>query len=498
MPKSKPIRKIFSKNLLTRNIASEYRSSEYNLSNLENSTTDSENSDSSSKSIAPQKTESTVIEQLSLDLNNLEIIENQPSKNLDIKHSLKPEHTTITTMTTPSYQINPFKCVELLPQFSGQVGTLNNFVAQVDIYYQLVPEADTLGRNVMNGLIRNKITGEASNSLVSIGNPLNWVTIKNHLLNYFSDKRSVDHLKRKLTELVQRNKSLEDYFSEASDLQTALINTVDPSLPPSEKQYYIRDTSREVLREFLLGLRPELSNFVRPQNPQNIKEAFDQARNQETYLQGQQAKLGLRQQSDRLTTNYKPQQSRNQQYTHSRQWQPNFQQTSFKPPPHQLNAPRFNPNPNPQNPFYNTRQPFFKPPQFSQRPGQNFQFNRPNYQSQPQNFPQKPRLPEPTPMDISTQTRQNQPTGHRFFPSTGQKPNFTFRELHAQEPNQQVVENDFDFDQNYPDSTPIEEQNYPYDNFDYGEYDWYQQQGMAEPEIDDRNFPSTSHPPSKT
>lgn len=409
-------------------------------------------------------------------------------------------------MATANYTINPFKCIELLPNFSGQVGTLNNFIAQVDIYYQLVPGTDVLGRNVMNGLIRNKITEEASNSLISIGNPLEWETIRKHLLDYFSDKRSIDHLKRKLTELVQRNKTLEEYYSEASDIQTALINAVDPSLPPTEKQYYIRDIAREVLREFLLGLKPELSNYTRPQNPANIKEAFELARNQENYIRGQQAKLNLRPQHQ----TEQPKSSRPISSQNSQPWQPMFPNSrprfwpnqNFSAPFSQnrqsFNPHRFNPQTS-QNPFTNPRQPNFRPPQFAQYKPMPFRQNQ--FQ-----FPQQSRqpLPKPTPMDISVQTRQNPPTQQRpFFSNNNQAPNFVSRELHAQEPIQDLEPYDSQdyteyYNQFYGESQPFDNQEYGFSHYSGLSENPEEALQAIEPEIDDQNFQLSSQPLTKT
>lgn len=404
--------------------------------------------------------------------------------------------------TNPVYTVNPFKCIEQLPSYNGQIGTLNNFIAQVEIYYQLIPATDVLGRNVMNGLIRNKIIGEASNSLVGIGNPLEWSTIKAHLINYYSDKRSIDHLKRKLTELVQRHKTLEEYYLEASDLQTALINAVDPALTPAEKGYYIKDISKEVLREFLLGLKPELSTYVRPQIPADIKDAFETAKNQENYIRGQQAKLGLRSATD-FRQNFShskpmfPQQTKPsfsqtrptfpQQTKPIPAQQPSFQKwypttpNTYNRSPQQWQPSRPNFNPprfNPVNPFTQPRQPNFRPPQFGQYglmpPRQN------QFPSQPNQFNSqlKPALPPPTPMDISVQSRMS-------------------RELHAQEPAQECDYQDYleYYDQFYEESQPPEDPEPEYLELADKPEEFYQD---PSPEIDDRNFQSSSLPPKKS
>lgn len=430
---------------------------------------------------------------------------NSPSSSKICENSIQPNNLNLPNLimaTNPIYTVNPFKCIEQLPSYNGQIGTLNNFIAQVEIYYQLIPATDALGKSVMNGLIRNKITGEPSNSLVGIGNPLEWSTIKTHLINYYSDKRSIDYLKRKLTELVQRHKTLEEYYLEASDLQTALINAVDPTLSPEEKAYYIKDISKEVLREFLLGLKPELSTYVRPQNSDNIKDAFESAKNQENYIRGQQAKLGLRSQADlrQSFTHSKPmfpQQSKplfsQTKPAFSQQTKPNLpQQPSFQkwyptlpntynrsPQQWQPSRPNFNPPRfNPINPFTQTRQPNFRPPQFGQYkpmpPRQNQFPSQPNqFASQP-----KPALPPPTPMDISVQSRMS-------------------RELHAQEPAQQCDYQDYVeyYDQFYEECQPPEDPEPEYAELADSPEEFYQD---PNPEIDDRNFQSSSLPPKKS
>lgn len=420
-----------------------------------------------------------------------------------------------STMTTTEYSINPFKCIGMLPNFSGQVGTLNNFIAQVDTYHQLVPATDLLGKNVMNGLIRNKITGEASNSLVSIGNPLDWNIVRAHLIDYFSDKRSIDYLKRKLTELVQRNKTLEEYYSESSDLQTALINTVDPALSPDEKEYFMRDVSSEVLREFLLGLRPELSNYVRPQNPKNIKDAFEMARNQENYIRGQQAKLNSHSRPDIKQTLSKPLFTKQ---TTSQHWQPNFSSSQpnfsssqpryqplnrFSTPQSQQYRPATYPPkynfPIQRNPFYNPMQSNFRPNQFSQYKPMSTQMRPPNASNSPL---RKPNLPDPTPMDISVQSKLNQSSQRPFFSNNGQRPNFVSKELFTQEPVQDLA-NYHDYNEESIEYPNCENNLYPDQESYFPDQDSYSQEpnlsfNTVEHEIDDQNFPSTSQLPSKT
>lgn len=446
--------------------------------------------------ISPLNTELEV-ENLADNLENIKLETNNCNNSDNFENNLETKMTSL--------HIDPLQILKGIPEFDGSPGTLNNFITQIDLLIQLIPSSDIVARNVFNIVVRNKIIGDANNTLISIGNPFSWDIVKTHLSTYYSDRRSLDLLKRKLTELVQRHKPIEDYYSEASDLQTALINTIEITASSEERTIRTQDYIKDTLREFINGMDEHLSLYVRTRNPTTLKDAYEYARSQQNYLEAHKTKLGLRQlnvkqhlPNQRHPTNMRPIPRPN--------FSPfpisNFPQTNFQNPPfqnHQFSRPTFNMNPhqNQQNPFLNPRPINFQPQRFAQPlpPNQNRFTPKPSFPQPNQNK----TLPTPTPMDISTQTRINRPVGHSFFSNNGQRPNFYSKELHTQE----TTEN------NHPEtSTPYNnDQNYNSNYFDPTYYQYYQDNqnlnqnytDNSEPDsfeveavVDDENFRSIS------
>lgn len=340
-------------------------------------------------------------------------------QNINLENNLIEDNLNIiqnnnsSTMAT----ITVLDLLKNITCFDGTPGTLNRFLRNADRIINTSTEAT---KEMVTDMVRNKITGKANDMLISVADPSNWTTIKNHLVTQFSDRRTVETILHKLNTISQGQKTLETYYAEVSDLQTALLNSIDQL---KSQDYIAGQTDMNimiVLKSFIAGLDPKLGYIVRANKPSTIKDAYDTCLNE---ISMQQSSYDRSRLTNRNTPNYyNPQPTIRKPIPNTRQqlqpprfnYTPQYAQQPYIPP--QFNAQPFKQQSNSpmhnQNPLYKTQQPTYRPTTFTQqyRPQQSNQpfFNRPQQSNQPSfNRPQPNLVKRPTPMDVSSgNTRQ--------------------------------------------------------------------------------------------
>lgn len=262
MPKSPNLRKT------NKQIANEGLSLPTHFLVVEGTSTSQENNNADS--VADSVNEVTlyplkenVLESIINKLKNIELNNNTDNLNSNPNNNNNNTEmaTTITTMDL----------IKIMTPFDGTSGTLNRFIRNGD---RVIATANN-NEDLVTDLLRTKITGKANEMLISVGDPNDWSTIKNHLQTQFSDRRTLETILHKLNTISQGNKPLELYYAEISDLQTALLNSVDTT-----KSVEFRAGQNEVyldivLKSFIAGLDSQLGYIVRANKPTNIKEAYD-------------------------------------------------------------------------------------------------------------------------------------------------------------------------------------------------------------------------------
>lgn len=284
--------------------------------------------------------------------------------------------------------------IKNLNNFDGTPGTLNRFLRNANRIITTAGE-NPATIEMVTDMVRNKIVGKANEILISVGDPSAWNLISEHLKTQFSDRRTVETILHKLNTISQNNKSLELYYSEISDLQTALLNSIDSSKTAEfisgQTEIYIMIA----LKSFIAGLDQKLGYIVRANRPTTIKDAYDICLNEISMQQSS---------NDRSRLSHKPLQS----------------STSYQPPRNSINnnrpllqPPRFNynnqnnnshqlrQNSPMNNPLFRTQNNYNRPPVYAQqqyRPQTSNQpiFNRPPQQSNNNNQYRS------TPMDVSS------------------------------------------------------------------------------------------------
>lgn len=409
--------------------------------------------------VTPYPIETDFLEEITNKLKNITLVENlnnNPIQNLEINSKMT---STITTMDL----------IKIMKPFDGAPRTLNRFIRNAD---RIIATAQG-NADLLTDLIRTKITDKANEILISVGDPNDWELIKTHLLTQFSDRRTVETILYKLNTISQGSKNLETYFAEISDLQTALLNSIDPGKPEEFRAGQTEVYLSIVLKSFIAGLDLKLGYIVRANKPENIKDAYDVCLNEMSMLQSNLDRNRLTQrQTHHQHTPQHTQQSKPLHFQNSFRTQPVHNSPMYKPTfqPPQINRP----NPfNHSNHFrpLQTNRPFFGPTQ-TQQPFVNKPAFTPNQSYQPKPFY------NPTPMDTSSgntkQVLHNKPNIQ--FKPTG-PPNFVSKELFN-------VGQEHNYDQEYY------EEYSPYE-YDTQEED-YSQQSDVHPEnsTPDENFQS--------
>lgn len=348
------------------------------------------------------------IQALENQLNQINLNENNNNFNYSNSNNLNTNNSNMTT-------ISVLDLIKLTDPFEGTPGTLNRFIRNVDRILHGQQQAEML-----TDLIRSKIKGKANEMLISVGDPSDWTTIKSHLQTQFSDRRTQETILHKLNTICQAGKTLETYYAEIADLQTALLNSIDHD---KSNEYKLGQTEvylNIVLKSFIAGLDSNLGYIIRANKPTNIKEAYDICLNEISMQNSSRDR-------NRLANNFK-QPIQKQKINYQPMHQPMHQLVPRQPiiNPHMYQSrPQLQLQPPKLNPFQS--QNHYRPiqynrPTFAQTQPQ---YPRPQPQFQPQ---QQGTFQKPTPMDTSGNSRQTLNRPNNLFKPSG-PPNFKSKEL---------------------------------------------------------------------
>lgn len=264
-----------------------------------------------------------------------------------------------------------------LPRFDGDQRLLHEFINNVEeILLHLRGIDGTPYAQILLRAIRNKVDGEANEVLNMHGTPLVWDEIKKNLTLHYSDKRTETSLIKDLHNLRQSNTSIEQFYKQIVEIQSALNNNIliherENGVIKAKKDLF----AGMCLNTFLTGLREPLGSTVRAMRPDSLASAFAFCIEEQNIFYQKKESFGP---NFRRQDNYRGarQPFYNQTYRQSRTTEPN-----------QINR-------------------------FQNQPQTTYQYNRPN-----RNFIQTNRFSNPynrtntfEPMDTSTgMTRQSRP-----------------------------------------------------------------------------------------
>lgn len=123
-------------------------------------------------------------------------------------------------------------------------------------------------------IVRNKITGSASNTLTNYNTVFNFDAIISRLDFTYADKRPVYIIEQEMIVLQQKNLSIEEFYDEVNKKLNALINKINMTHKEREvAKAMVQDASEKALRTFVTGLKGNLDQMLYASNPTTLPEA---------------------------------------------------------------------------------------------------------------------------------------------------------------------------------------------------------------------------------
>lgn len=368
-----------------------------------------------------------------------------------------------------------YKALRPVPEFDGNPNVLTRFIRICDQiviqYLKNEPGAELGNLCLLNGIL-NKITGNAARTINSNGIPESWQSIRNALINIFSDQRDETALYNDLSLLSQGNSTPIEFFDKCQNLFSTIMTYVTLHEAVGTTIEAKRDLYRKLtMQSFVRGLKEPLGSRIRCMRPETIEKALE-------FVQDELNVMYLQQRNEYVDkrTPSTPQQ---QGYSPALQKVPTL--VPFVPPK-PFNFPQSQPSWHrpmmmpPQQQQAAFRQPAFHQPRMPTRTQLMFRAQPPNYNPQnafkftPRNVPNNTG---PKPMSgvshFVTKTLPPAMTGHDWSKFGNPPPSnyFKTREMNYNE--------------------TLDSNNYPYGDMTdyYYDYDTYFDPSQAEPEYYD-------------
>jgi hypothetical protein len=172
-----------------------------------------------------------------------------------------------------------FKALRLVPDFDGNPHILPRFIHLCD---HIVGEY--IGQNqgnalanlcIVNGIL-NKITGPASRVINSNGIAEDWESIKQALINNFSDQRNETALYNDLMLVTQGNNSPQEFYDRCVNLFSTIMTyvtlheTIDTTIAAKRTLY-----KKLTMQAFVRGLKEPLGSRIRCMRPDSVEKALE-------------------------------------------------------------------------------------------------------------------------------------------------------------------------------------------------------------------------------
>lgn len=167
--------------------------------------------------------------------------------------------------------------IKALPEFNGGTKNLHYWITSVDevlAVFEPIRAANAQLFQMWIGVIRAKIKNEANEALNSRGVPNDWARIKENLIEIYADNRDLATLTQQIPYLKQKDKSIEEFYSQVADL----TSDINQKLSLDERytnhvnavMTFVRDMTKNA---FIDGLKYPYNLTVRSARPATIEAA---------------------------------------------------------------------------------------------------------------------------------------------------------------------------------------------------------------------------------
>ena len=170
---------------------------------------------------------------------------------------------------------------KMLTKFNGDKTKYHEFIDNCDKAIKLIkPES----KATLLFIIETKITDNAR-ALIRNREFENWESLKSHLENIYSEKRTVGQWHLELNSCRQSNSdNVLSFSNKIENLYIKIINSLDSELKGNERDACVNLIKDQALNVFINGLNKDLNLLVKSQKPETLEEAVDIALTEERQL----------------------------------------------------------------------------------------------------------------------------------------------------------------------------------------------------------------------
>lgn len=222
---------------------------------------------------------------------------------------------TVTVCDPNSVSLQIFKT---LPEFNDEREKYATWRSTIHIAIKLLDNHRT-SMKYFEALmiIRNKITGPASNVLNNFNTVFNFEAIIERLDFTYSDQRPLYILEQELMVLQQNKLTMDEFFNQINEKLNPIVNKVNMTYSEKDTAKALIEAANEkALRTFITGLNHRRGEILYASNPKSLPEAYARLQtiiyDQERIRFSNQFNYGKRQQEDQRF-GYKQSNSQDQQ-----------------------------------------------------------------------------------------------------------------------------------------------------------------------------------------
>lgn len=180
---------------------------------------------------------------------------------------------TLTLNAANDISLDVFKT---LPEFNGERKRYATWRSMVKNTIGFLDNHKNSSRYVEAlTIIRNKITGSASNVLSNYNTAFNFDAIINRLDFTYVDKRPLHILEQELMILQQGKLTMDEFYDLVNEKLNAIVNKINLTYnQPQTTQAFIDAANERALRTFITGLNNRKGEILYAANPSTLPEAY--------------------------------------------------------------------------------------------------------------------------------------------------------------------------------------------------------------------------------
>lgn len=182
-------------------------------------------------------------------------------KGIDIKEEKPIVDVETIIPTGDDIQLDVFKC---LPEFSGIPGTYHNWRNQA--LRAMKPIQKFVGHpkyGAALGIIRAKIVGPASDTLINTATRYNFSAFIKTLDDAYMDLRPMYAIEAEMTSIVQGPKTLREFYTAIDQALNILITRILQTYPTNDAvKAMTSEAQQKAVRTFIMGLRSSYTRQI--------------------------------------------------------------------------------------------------------------------------------------------------------------------------------------------------------------------------------------------